>query len=302
MTPTNLFNRYLWLVEQLSPNRRLTKEEIDRLWEKSALNKNGEKTIPRRTFARMREAIEELFGIRIACDRSANVYHIADNLEEQTRNIRKFLLSAFSVNHLLRENRNLMPRILMDNVSGDGNTFLEDITTAMRDNRRITIVYQSFEMQKAREFEVCPYALRYANHRWYLLVKADFHTTLRLYALDRMSAVTVTNKTFSLSKDFDASDYFSRFFGAMMMDAEVETIRLKANDFRTPYLRSLPLHHSQKEIRPGEFELRLVPTPDFLQALRSIGSDIEITHPKWLRKQFLDEARMLVKLYGKELP
>ena len=117
-----------------------------------------------------------------------------------------------------------------------------------------------------------------------------------------MSAVTVTNKTFSLSKDFDASDYFSRFFGAMMMDAEVETIRLKANDFRTPYLRSLPLHHSQKEIRPGEFELRLVPTPDFLQALRSIGSDIEITHPKWLRKQFLDEARMLVKLYGKELP
>ena len=302
MTPTNLFNRYLWLVEQLSPNRRLTKEEIDRLWEKSALNKNGEKTIPRRTFARMREAIEELFGIRIACDRSANVYHIADNLEEQTRNIRKFLLSAFSVNHLLRENRNLMPRILMDDVSGDGNTFLEDITNAMRDNRRITIVYQSFEMQKAREFEVCPYALRYANHRWYLLVKADFHTTLRLYALDRMSAVTVTNKTFSLSKDFDASDYFSRFFGAMMMDAEVETIRLKANDFRTHYLRSLPLHHSQKEIHSGEFELRLVPTPDFLQALRSIGPDIEIMRPKWLRKQFLDEARMLVKLYGKELP
>ena len=303
MTPTNLFNRYLWLLEQLSPNRRLTKEEIDRLWEKSALNKTGEKVIPRRTFARMRDAIEELFGIRIACDRSANVYYIADNLEEQTRNVRKFLLSAFSVNHLLRENRNLMPRILMDNVSVGGNTFLEDITAAMRDNRRISITYQSFEMRQAHEFEVCPYALRYSNHRWYLLAKADFHTTLRLYALDRMSAVAVTNKTFSLPKDFDASDYFSRFFGAMITDAGVETIRLKANDFRTPYLRSLPLHHSQKEVRPGEFELRLVPTPDFLQALRSIGPDIEIMHPKWLREQFLDEARTLMKRYGgKELP
>ncbi len=303
MTPTNLFNRYLWLLEQLSPNRRLTKEEIDRLWEKSALNENGEEEIPRRTFARMRDAIEELFGIRIACDRSSNVYYIVDDPEEQTRNVRKFLLSAFSVNHLLRENRNLMPRILMDNVSVGGNTFLEDITTAMRDNHRIAIVYQSFEMQTAREFEVCPYALRYANHRWYLLAKADFHKTLRFYALDRMRAVTATNKTFSLPKDFDASDYFSRFFGAMMTDAEVETIRLKTNDFRTPYLRSLPLHHSQKEIRPGEFELRLVPTPDFLQALRSIGPDIEITHPKWLREQFLDEARMLMKRYsGKELP
>lgn len=303
MTPTILFNRYLWLVEQLSPNRRLTKEEIDQLWEKSILNENGEEEIPRRTFARMRDAIEELFGIRIACDRSANVYYIAENLEEQTRNVRKFLLSIFSVNHLLRENQNLLPRILMDNVSVGGNTFMEDITTAMRDNRWIAIVYRSFEMQTVREFEVCPYALRYVNHRWYLLAKADFHKNLRLYALDRMSAVTVTNKTFSLPKDFEASDYFSRFFGAMITDDEAETIRLKANDFRTPYLRSLPLHHSQKEIRPGEFELRLVLTPDFLQALRSIGPDIEITQPKWLREQFLDEARTLVKRYGgKELP
>ena len=303
MTPTNLFNRYLWLLEKLSPNRRLTKEEIDRLWKMSSLNENGEKVIPRRTFARMRDAIVELFGIRIACDRSVNVYYIADNLEEQTQNVRKFLLSAFSVNHLLRENQDLMPRILMDNVSTGGNAFLQEITAAMRNNRRIAITYQSFEMQKPRVFEVCPYALRYANHRWYLLAKTDFHTALRLYALDRMSAVVVTNKNFSLPKDFDASYYFSLFFGAMITDANVETIRLKASDFRTPYLRSLPLHHSQKEIRPGEFELHLVPTPDFLQALRSIGPDIEITHPKWLRKQFLDEARTLIKRYGdKELP
>lgn len=303
MTPTNLFNRYLWLLEKLSPNRRLTKEEIDRLWKMSSLNENGEKVIPRRTFARMRDAIVELFGIRIACDRSVNVYYIADNLEEQTQNVRKFLLSAFSVNHLLRENQDLMPRILMDNVSTGGNAFLQEITAAMRNNRRIAITYQSFEMRQAREFEVCPYALRYANHRWYLLAKTDFHTALRLYALDRMSAVVVTNKNFSLPKDFDASYYFSLFFGAMITDANVETIRLKASDFRTPYLRSLPLHHSQKEIRPSEFELHLVPTPDFLQALRSIGPDIEITHPKWLRKQFLDEARTLIKRYGnKELP
>lgn len=303
MTPTILFNRYLWLLEQLSPNRMLTKEEIDRLWEKSALNKNGEKVIPRRTFARMRDAIEELFGIRIVCDRSVNVYYIADNLEEQTQNVRKFLLSAFSANHLLRENQDLMPRILMDNVSVGGNTFVEDITAAMRDNRRLSITYQSFEMQKPREFEVCPYALRYANHRWYLLAKTDFHTALRLYALDRMSTVTATDRTFHLPEDFNAADFFSRFFGAMITDADVETIRLKTNDFRTPYLRSLPLHQSQKEIRPDEFELRLVPTPDFLQALRSIGPDIEITRPKWLREQFRNEAKTLMKRYGgKELP
>lgn len=300
MTPTNLFNRYLWLVELLSYTKGLSKSDIDSRWKNSALNENHEEIIPRRTFIRMKEAIEILFDISIKYNRSSDKYHIAEDNMARNKNMRNFLLSAFSVNHLLRENQELMPRILMDNVSVGSNAFLQDITTAMRDNRQIAIIYQSFDMQKAREFEVCPYALRYANHRWYLLARTDFHTSLRLYALDRMNAVTVTNKKFHLPKDFDASKYFSHFFGAMIVDAKDVTIHLKANDFRTPYLRSLPLHHSQKEIRPSEFELQLVPTPDFLQALRSIGPDIEILHPKWLREQFREEARMLAKRYSRK--
>lgn len=300
MTPTSLFNRYLWLVELLSYSNGLPKSEIDRRWAVSPLNENpDEEVIPRRTFIRMKEAIYALFGLEIKYNRSNDKYYIAEAPTDRNMTTRRFLLSAFSVNHLLRENQDLLPRILMDNVSSGGNDFLQDITAAMRENHRISIIYQSFEMQQAREFEVCPYALRYANHRWYLLAKTDFHTSLRLYALDRMSAVTATDKTFHLPQDFDAEDFFSRFFGAMITDAEVETIRLKANNFRTPYLRSLPLHHSQKEIRPSEFELRLVPTPDFLQTLRSIGPDIEVTHPKWLREMFRNEAKAMAKIYAK---
>ena len=303
MTPTNLFNRYLWLVELLSYNKRLSKDEIDEYWKKSALNDNPDKDkgLPRRTFIRMKESIESLFDLHIKYSRKEDKYYVAEDKTDRNKSMRKYLLSAFSVNHLLRENKELMPRILMDNVSVGGGTLLPNITTAMRDNRRITIAYQSYEMQQVREFDVEPYALRYANHRWYLLAHTDFHHDLRLYALDRMSAVTITDFHFKLPKDFDATDYFSHFFGAMIIDAKSESVQLKANEFRAPYLRSLPLHHSQKEISPGVFELRLVITEDFVQALRSLGPDVEVTRPKWLREQLRDEARMLAKRYSRKL-
>ncbi len=299
MTPINLFNRYLWLIELLSYSKGLSKKEIDLRWRNSGLNDDTEcKEIPRRTFIRMKEAIYSLFDIEIKYNRFNDKYFIEESLPERNKNIRNFLLSAFSVNHLLRESRNLGTRIFLEETPLGSNLLLPEITTAMRENHRLFITYQSYDMQTTRKFEISPYALRYSNHRWYLLARTDFHTSLRLYALDRMKEVTITEKSFHLPKDFDVSEYFSRFFDVMIIEGEVEIIRLKANKFRTPYLRSLPLHHSQKEIFPREFELQLVPTPDFLQALRSIGPDIEITHPKWLRKQFKDEAKMLAKRYS----
>ena len=65
-------------------------------------------------------------------------------------------------------------------------------------------------------------------------------------------------------------------------------------------MRSLPLHHSQKEAEPLHFELRLVPTPDFIGALRAMGSGVEVLKPLWLRQQLLKEAKEMVKRYSRK--
>lgn len=301
MTPTHLFRRYLWLVELLANGSRLTKAEIDKKWEKSHLNKAGEKVIPRQTFIRMLDAIEKIFNINITCDRkNRNVYYIPEGLNDQMDGCRRFLLSGFAINQLVIDNQDLRPRILMESAATGSNEFLEKIITAMRNNRRVRIVYKSYKMHAAREFDIDPYAIRYFEQRWYLLAHTEFHQPLWLYALDRMNSVSITEERFSLPEEFSAIDYFSRFYGIMVTDAEMETICIKTNEFRAAYLRSLPLHHSQKECAPGIFELRLVPTEEFKQTLRAIGPDIEILEPQWLRKVFQDEAAELVKKYRKK--
>ncbi len=300
MTPTLLFNRYLWLIELLSYSNGLSKNEIDSRWAYSVFNDDGKGTIPRRTFIRMKDNILSLFDIQIVYDRKEKKYHIENDISGCNKNT-QFLLSAFAVNQMVSENRDLADRILLEDTPAGSNIFLPEITTAMRENRRLSITYQNYEMQTAREFEIEPYALRYFGRRWYVLAHTDFHNSLRLYALDRMKDVKISDKLFKLPTDFSADDYFSRYFGMIVTDGKAENIQLKTTDTRTKYLRSLPLHHSQKEIASNLFELHLVPTDDFINAVRAMGAEVEIVSPDWLRKRLLQDAKDMVKKYSKKI-
>lgn len=300
MTPTSLFARYLWLIELLSYSKGLSKSEIDSRWANSVFNDDGKGRIPRRTFIRMKDNILSLFDIQIVYDRKEKKYHIENDISGCNKNT-QFLLSAFAVNQMVSENRDLADRILLEDTPAGSNIFLPEITTAMRENRRLSITYQNYEMQTAREFEIEPYALRYFGRRWYVLAHTDFHNSLRLYALDRMKDVKISDKLFKLPEDFSADDYFSRYFGVIVTDGKAENIQLKTSDTRAKYLRSLPLHHSQKEIASNLFELHLVPTDDFINAVRAMETEVEIVSPDWLRKRLLQDAKDMVKKYSKKI-
>lgn len=292
MTPTTLFKRYVWLLELLLDNSNgYSMKEINEL-----LVRNNNEEIPRRTFIRTKEAIEDIFSVQIKYDRQRDKYYIENGKETY-----EFLRSAFAVNQMVSENRDLAERILLEDTSAGSNIFLPEITTAMRENRRLSITYQSYEMQTAREFEIEPYALRYFGRRWYVLAHTDFHNSLRLYALDRMKDVKISDKLFKLPEDFSADDYFSRYFGVIVTDGKAENIQLKTTDTRAKYLRSLPLHRSQKEIASNLFELHLVPTDDFINAVRAMGAEVEVVSPDWVRKRLLQEAKDMVKKYSKKL-
>lgn len=299
MTPTSLFKKYLWLVEKLS-YQSLSKKEIDYQWHKSELNEEHEDEIPRRTFIRMKDAISDLFEIQIEYDRKDGKYYIEKDFDKKSDEIRDYLLSVFAVNQMISDNSDLSDRILLEDTASGSNLFLPEITSAMRDCRCLSITYQSYEMHTAREFEIEPYALRYFGRRWYVLARTDFHDSLRLYALDRMNNVKISDKSFKLPSDFSAEDYFARYFGMIITDGKIENVQLRTTDLRAKYLKSLPLHRTQKEIGTNLFELNLVPTDDFINALRAMGPEIEVVSPDWLRKRLLQDAKDLVKKYSKK--
>ena len=129
--------------------------------------------------------------------------------------------------------------------------------------------------------------------------------TIRLYGLDRIESVEITNQEYKLPKDFSAAEYFSNYFGIVTDDrVKPERIVLRANKDHTPYLKSLPLHHSQELIEDNgeyaDFSLYLAPTYDFIMKLLHVGGMVEVISPASLRKTMKGWISDMYDLYKKD--
>ena len=258
-----LFNRYVWLVDTIYRAGRISFEEINERWQRSSLNDTGEE-LPLKTFHNHKNAIQQMFDINIECDRRDGYLYYIEHAEDMERGgVRTWLLNTFAVNHLINESHHLKRRILFEEIPS-GQRFLTQIIEAMRDNLTLELTYQSFWNNTASTFEVAPYCVKVFRQRWYVVACSLSDERLRVYALDRIQELRTTENTFTLPEDFDPQ----------------------------AYIRTLPLHASQQEVKTNKdssvFEFHLRPTLDFQQELLTHAvnaeGDIEVLAPQWLRE------------------
>ena len=75
---------------------------------------------------------------------------------------------------------------------------------------------------------------------------------------------------------------------------------IKANKDQANYLRTLPLHQSQKETLLDDgvlFHYKIKIDKEFEMELLKLGSNIEIIQPKSLRDCIIKETQKILKLY-----
>ena len=296
----NQLNKYVWLVETIhrAKNRGgITLREIQNRWKESELSEGTE--LSRRTFINNLHAIEELFEISISCGSGYRYYiEYGDCFEEGST--RSWMLNAFSLNAMVSNSRKLKERVLLEDMPS-GRNFLEDIIKAMRDNHAIVISYYSYNTEKYYEFEIHPYFLKAFKKRWYVIAYSPGTYDIRCYALDRMEDVTISEEVFKMPEDLDPVEYFKDCFGIInIKGAEVQKVLLRVDGFQSNYIRNLPLHSSQKEIKHTDeysiFEYHLKPELDFEQEIFSNMDTMEVLEPQWLREEI---AQRLKNLTGK---
>jgi predicted DNA-binding transcriptional regulator YafY len=200
--------------------------------------------------------------------------------------VQNWMLTTLSVSNLLSESMSLNDRILLESVPSGGG-MLETVIKAMKESRKLSFSYQKYgKQQPDADREVSPYCVKLFRQRWYVLGPIA-NGEMRLFSLDRMGDVTLQKEKFKMDKNFDAIAYFSESYG-VMVDHRVNTERivLRAYGLEPYYLRDLPLHHSQREIRSTDeycdFELRLKPTSDFKGKLLQRAEWIEVLEPQSL--------------------
>ena len=296
MTTYTKFKEYIWLVNTIYQAKAITLAEINRRWMQTEMS--GGIEMARTTFYRHKNAIEDIFGIYIDCDKkNGNKYFIGNEQVLGEDSIQNWMLSTLSVSSLLTESMSLNERILLDNVK------LNMVIKAMKESKKISITYRRYGGHATRTFELEPYCVKLFCQRWYMLGRfAD--RGLATFSLDRMLEVKMSNEKFKFDEDFDAANYFSDCFGVMSDEnAMPERVLIRAYRYEPYYLRDLPLHHSQREIQSTDeycdFELKLKLTSDFKAKLLSRGEWIEILEPKALADEIIEWHQKAIDRYKK---
>lgn len=297
MKPAKIFQQYIWIVNALRQYKRLSLEQLNELWVKDQVI--GGEPLNRKSFLRHKDAILNMFGIVIECDLEHGYKYFISNPEViNDDTIEGWMLSTLTVNTVLSDSISLRNRILLENVPA-GEEYLQTIILALKTNRRLTITYQRFG-HESYETTLSPYALKLFRQRWYILAYTGRH--IATYALDRMLSVKISDETFEMPADFSPEGYYAEYYGISTDNTPMAHVVIRAYGNVPNYLRTLPLHVSQKELEQTDeyavFSYDIRPSIDFVLTLMSYSDGLEVLEPIELRQKICANLQASLKRYS----
>ncbi len=309
---SELIGKYIWLVQSLiaSGGGGMTFKELNEKY-----SRRFGQAYSRRTFNNHRLAVADLFGIDIDCDRSTNRYFIpySGDVLDSNESI-GWLVNTFTVNSLLSLGKErLSGRVSVEEIPS-GQKYLTAIMQAMEDGKELEIVYGKYSSDSSETLHVQPFAVKEHEKRWYLVAfcheragadrRNDDINAWRVYGLDRITSLQVTDVSFRMPKDFDVDGIFSQSYGIYFPKAGQKpvTIRFKVTDEEARYLRDLPIHRSQVEENAAKgdgriFRIRVIPNRNLTMEFCRHAGRLEVIEPEEVRLSVKEELEKAYKQY-----
>lgn len=298
----NYFKRYIWLIELLQSYSMLTLDEIKSLWMETPVN-DDHKPLADRTFFNSIDAIRDMFGIYIVCNRSTNEYYIENSEDIKGNGIRNWMMNALSLNNILTESASMKDRIIFEDIPSS-QKFLVPIMKAMKEGYKIHVRYQSFRKDEPDERYLNPYCVKSFKQRWYLLASTDENPEPHIYALDRFIEVRQGFQQFQIPEEFSAEEYFAPFCGYPLGSEKYEypvNVKVKVNAHQRDFFRTLPLHSSQEESEIHDdysiFTYHVIPNFYLKKELISYMDAVEVLEPEDFREEIKQTLNKTISKY-----
>lgn len=254
-----------------------------------------------KTFKRDRDLLLEIFDIEIQFKRKTMTYQIVDNGNlDQSQGIFENLMLINAYKQTVDHSKIM----LFEKRQASGIHHLEGIIYAIKNSKTISLQYTKYWENQSHKKVLQPYALKEFRNRWYLLANEDDGKDcfLKTYGLDRISDFDIHSKTFS-KKEVDIEALFTNSFGIVStINEKPQKIILSFKQPQGGFVKSLPIHHSQKILLDNEYELTLeltlVPTYDFYQELLTHAEMLKIVEPKTAKDQYLEFLEKAAEMNG----
>lgn len=297
-------NRYVWLYDLLQKRGMLTFEQINNCWKESWLYDG--KPLSKRTFQEHCKALSKLFGVEIKCIHGVGLglgylYQINHRKSVSQDAIMQWMLNSFCLENTLEVGRNMIDRIQFEPVP-EGQEYLADIIDAMDKSVALEVEYDSWD-PRTTTYHIEPYALKIYRQRWYLLGMIKEYGELRHLSLDRFRELVETDETFVMPEEFSVDKYYADSVGIYVNPKLTpQQVKLRVYGKQVEYVRSLPLHSSQREVYSkyeccSDFTYQVCLTPDLTTQILSMGANVEVLEPAWLRQEIQNQLKSALEWY-----
>jgi predicted DNA-binding transcriptional regulator YafY len=181
-----------------------------------------------------------------------------------------------------------------------GSEWIPQIVRAIDSNQTIEIDYHKFCETEHSIREVEPYLLKEDRHRWYVLGKSLTKGQITTHALDRIVALKVLEKKF-VPTTFDFINHFKYSFGITVKQNEPIEVILSFKQLQGHYLKTLPLHSTQKILNDSEDEFRISvtvkPSWEFYDKILGYGGNVKVISPQSIIDNLKSIAEKIIKRY-----
>lgn len=246
--------------------------------------------LSKRTFQRDIQDIASIFSLEIKYDSNIRAYRI---IEENPANER--LIEAFNIFSALETKERIPDIMFFEDRKPLGLEHLHGLLHAIKNKKAVEFNYQKYWEGINKKRLISPYGLKEFNQRWYLVGLNHEDQKIKIFGLDRLSDLNITKLEF-IKTDFNLSEYFKYCFGIIRPDGKddrPEKVVLRFNAFKGRYIKSLPLHYSQRLVKEDEHEtiveLEVYLTHDFKMEVLSHGHEAKVLEPAHFGKEIEEE-------------
>lgn len=291
--------RYLTLFRKLQDGKFPTRKELI-----ACLEEQGFKVSPR-TLKRDLEILRDEYGLEIKYDNNKKGYSFANTQERDFQLLLDLLELKEKVEHISTSykeaSQNKRYISFERNGSFKGMRLIPDIVDAIKQNKKIRFLYLSFQKDEGKRYELEPLLVVENRNRWYVIGYHNESAMIRMFGLDRIEQVEL-GETIKEPCHFDYDKYYQHTFGVTYLFEEPQQIVLSFLPELGKYIKTLPIHHSQKILVDNQDELRvelyLVMNMDLERQLLSYGNNVKVIEPWVLAEKLKENYRKALEFYN----
>jgi len=297
MAKVGFYKRYLYIIDRLQTvpsNFEELHHYVMKRLENDDLGSNFD--FSARTFDRDKKDILDLFGISIQYNRKDKVYFIEEEIEDSSISR---MVEAFSIHQALKEGSKITPSIYLETRKSSGTNLMNGLLYAIQNYLQISFTHTKFWDVEVTQRTVKPIAIKESQHRWYLIAQDNKDGMVKNFGFDRISDLRISDTKFKPIA-YNVEKEYEHAFG-LETYAPAQKVILEFSWQQGNYIKSFPLHTSQKTISDSEerltVELFMHPTNDLIMELMRFGGEVKVIEPEILRNAIKDRVTEMIELY-----